>query len=57
VVLLAYWGGTLFGVLPGSPGVSWQGHLFGALGGILAAWLATLATRRAQRPKDPQPAE
>jgi membrane associated rhomboid family serine protease len=52
VVLLAYWGGMLFGVLPGSPGVSWQGHLFGALGGVLAAWLATLATRRAQRPAD-----
>jgi membrane associated rhomboid family serine protease len=53
VVLLAYWGGTLFGVLPGSPGISWQGHLFGALGGVLAAWLTTLATRRALR----QPAE
>lgn len=53
VVLLAYWGGTLFGVLPGSPGISWQGHLFGALGGVLAAWLTTMATRRALR----QPAE
>jgi membrane associated rhomboid family serine protease len=28
----------LFGVLPGQPGISWQGHLFGALGGGLAAW-------------------
>ena len=45
-VLLLYWGSTLFGVLPGSPGISWQGHLFGALGGILAAWLVTMATRR-----------
>jgi membrane associated rhomboid family serine protease len=45
-VLLAYWGSTLFGVLPGKPGISWQGHLFGALGGILAAWLVTTATRR-----------
>lgn len=36
-VLLAY-GGALWGVLPGQPGVSWQGHLFGALGGVLAAW-------------------
>lgn len=36
-VLLVY-GGMLLGVLPGTPGVSWQGHLFGAVGGVLAAW-------------------
>lgn len=40
-VILFLYGGALWGVLPGQPGVSWQGHLFGALGGILAArWLA-----------------
>ncbi len=39
VVLLVY-GGLLFGVLPGQPGISWQGHLFGAVGGGLAAWWA-----------------
>lgn len=36
VVLLVY-GSVLWGVLPGTPGVSWQGHLFGALAGVLAA--------------------
>ncbi len=36
-VLLVY-GGLLLGVPPGTPGVSWQGHLFGAVGGVLAAW-------------------
>ena len=38
-VFLVY-GGLLLGVLPGQPGVSGQGHLFGAVGGVLAAWLA-----------------
>lgn len=38
------WGGTVFGVLPGTPGVSWQGHLGGFLGGVLAA--RQLAPRR-----------
>ena len=45
VVLFLYWGSTLLGVLPGNPGISWQGHLFGALGGILAAWLVSLANK------------
>jgi membrane associated rhomboid family serine protease len=46
VVLFLYWGSTLLGVLPGNPGVSWQGHLFGAIGGILAAWLVSVATKK-----------
>ncbi len=39
IVVLVLYGGLLWGVLPGQPGISWQGHLFGALGGCLAAWL------------------
>ena len=38
LLLLLLYGGVLWGVLPGQPGVSWQGHLFGAIGGALAAW-------------------
>ena len=38
LALLFLYGGLLVGVLPGTPGVSWQGHLFGAVGGALAAW-------------------
>ena len=38
VVAVAY-GSILVGVLPIQRGVSWEGHLFGFLGGLLAAWL------------------
>lgn len=37
VIVLVFYGGMISGVLPGEEGVSWQGHLFGFLAGILAA--------------------
>jgi membrane associated rhomboid family serine protease len=33
--------GLIWGVLPLTYGVSWQGHLFGFIGGALAAYLLT----------------
>ena len=39
VVVLLVYGGVLVGLLPTASGVSWQGHLGGAVGGGLAAWL------------------
>ena len=33
------YGGTVWGILPSSPDVSWQAHLFGLIGGVLAASL------------------
>lgn len=38
-VFLAY-GTVLLGILPGDPGISWEGHLFGAIGGAIAAWFS-----------------
>lgn len=43
-VVAVVWGGALLGGLLPEEGISWQGHLFGALGGVLAARL--LARKR-----------
>lgn len=45
------YGGVLYGVLPGQPGVSWEGHLFGFLAGVAAARL--IARRRPARRSPP----
>lgn len=36
VVLAFAYSGWVWGFLPNSEGISWQGHLFGAIGGVLA---------------------
>lgn len=45
VVVLVVYGSVLWGVLPGQPGVSWEGHLFGAIGGAVAARLVVVRRR------------
>lgn len=37
IVVFLMYGGVLWGVLPSQPGISWQGHLFGFIGGVIAA--------------------
>jgi len=37
IVALLLYGGVLWGLLP-RPGISFTGHLFGAAGGVVAAW-------------------
>lgn len=48
-LVFLFYGGMLLGVLPNQPGVSWQGHLFGAVGGVLAAWWFASDDRRPAR--------
>lgn len=41
ILVVFLYGGLVWGVLPGQNGVSWQAHLFGLIGGAIAArWLS-----------------
>lgn len=40
-VVAVIWGGMLLGSLVPREGVSWQAHLCGGIGGVIAAWLLT----------------
>ncbi|WP_393916569.1 rhomboid family intramembrane serine protease [Halostreptopolyspora alba] len=39
ICVIIFYGTMIFGVLPQQTGVSWQAHLFGFLGGLLAAYV------------------
>jgi membrane associated rhomboid family serine protease len=55
LVVAVLYGSLVFGMLPGTPGISWESHFFGFLGGGLMAWaLARRATKptRSIMPKD-----
>ncbi|MEM7083357.1 MAG: rhomboid family intramembrane serine protease [Pseudomonadota bacterium] len=48
LMVASLYGGMLYGVLPTRPGVSFEGHLFGAVAGFLAArWRLHLPVNRA----------
>ena len=48
VIVLLVYGGVLLGMLPGTLGVSWQGHLCGAIAGVFAAYLLSGPERKAR---------
>jgi membrane associated rhomboid family serine protease len=48
ICVVLFYGTMIWGVLPQYPGVSWQAHLFGFLGGLLAAYLLPRRERARQ---------
>ena len=54
LVVVAIWGTTLLNGLAPADGISWQGHLFGAVGGVVAAWFLD-RRRRKPTPAPPDP--
>jgi membrane associated rhomboid family serine protease len=47
------WGGALISSVVPHPGISWQAHVSGAVGGVLAAWLLAAPRSRATRGTGP----
>src|SRR5215212_6779138 len=53
-IIFVIWGGALLLSLIPTAGISWQGHLFGAVGGVVAGWLlARPRTRQAEQSRLP----
>jgi membrane associated rhomboid family serine protease len=48
VLIVIVYGSLIWGILPSHPHVSWQAHLFGFIGGILAAFATAKAAKAAK---------
>ncbi len=56
IIVAVIWGGALLSSLVPHTGVSWQGHLCGAIGGVIAAWVLSdraPGKKRVAPPADP----
>ena len=49
VLITVFYGGALYSLLMYIPGISWSGHVFGFLAGVLAAWCMRSAGRSPTR--------
>ena len=54
VVVGAVWGGALLSSVVPHAGVSWQAHVCGAIGGVVAAWLLAGRDTGSRSPRDPR---
>lgn len=45
LIVAVFYGSLIFGVLPSRAGVSWEGHLFGFIGGVIAAYQISKSPR------------
>jgi membrane associated rhomboid family serine protease len=50
VIVILVWGSALLGGLLPQDGISWQGHLFGGIAGILSAWILADDRKPTTRP-------
>jgi membrane associated rhomboid family serine protease len=52
VVVGVVWGGALVSSIVPHPGISWQAHVCGAIGGVIAAWLLAGRQTGSRPPRD-----
>jgi membrane associated rhomboid family serine protease len=52
VIVGVVWGGALLSSVVPHAGVSWQAHVCGAIGGVIAAWLLAARRNSARPPRD-----
>jgi membrane associated rhomboid family serine protease len=54
LLVTVLWGGMVIGVMPGQAGISWQAHLGGFIGGVLAARMFRLRRENGSWDRDVQ---
>jgi membrane associated rhomboid family serine protease len=57
VIVGVVWGGALVSSIVPHAGISWQAHVCGAIGGVIAAWLLAARETTSRPPRDGDPVE